>query len=54
MEIKFGKIVKTTNVELYDYWLDNWSDFYDYTDFRRHVIELGTIVTDSFGVPYKN
>lgn len=46
MEIKFGKIVKATNAELYKYWLDNWSDFYDYTDYKRRVIGLGTIVTD--------
>ena len=42
MEIKNGKIVSATNVELYEYWLKQWSDIYSYTEYKNKVKELGT------------
>lgn len=46
MEIKNGKIIKTTNIELYEYWLKRWSDVYSYTEYKNKVKELGTEVIE--------
>lgn len=47
MEIKDGKIVKTTDIELYGYWLKSgWSDIYSYIDYKEKVKELGTEVIE--------
>ena len=47
MEIKGGKIVKATNIELYKYWLKSgWSDIYSYTEYKNKVRELGTKVIE--------
>ena len=46
MEIKYGKIVKATNEELYKFWLEHWSDFLPYNEYKTRYIELGTKVVD--------
>lgn len=46
MEIRNGKIVKATNIELFYYWLKRWSDLLPYDEYKRRVIEAGTEVTD--------
>ena len=46
MEIKYGKIIKITDKELYEFWLEHWSDFYSYNDYKTKCIELGTKVVD--------
>lgn len=47
MEIKRGKIVSATNLELYEYWLKSgWSDIYSYTEYKNKVKELGTKVIE--------
>lgn len=47
MEIKDGKIVKATNIELYEYWLTSgWSDIYSYTEYKNKIKELGTKVIE--------
>lgn len=46
MIIVDGKIIKCTDQELYEYWLNMWSDFYDYEDYKRRVIDNGTEVTE--------
>lgn len=46
MEIKYGKIVKITDEELYKFWLENWYDSYSYDDYKAKCIELGTKVVD--------
>lgn len=47
MEIKGGKIVKATDIELYEYWLTSgWSDVYSYTEYKNKVKELGTKVIE--------
>ena len=46
MEIKNGKITKCTNLELYEYWLKQWSDFMSYDDYKAVCIELGTTVEE--------
>lgn len=47
MEIKGGKIVKATDLELYEYWLKSgWGDIYSYTDYKNRVKELGTEVIE--------
>ena len=44
MEIKNGKIIKATNIELYEYWLKRWSDVYSYTEYKNKVkIELDNL-----------
>lgn len=54
MEIKGGKIVKATDIELYEYWLKSgWSDIYSYTEYKNKVKELGTkVVEDDRDWPY--
>ena len=42
-----GKIVKADDLDLYTYWLRNWSEFMSYTDFKNKCIENGTEVTES-------
>lgn len=50
MEIKDGKIVKATNIELYEYWLKSgWSDIYSYTEYKNKVKQLGTKVIENDG-----
>ena len=49
MEIKDGKIVSATNVELYEYWLKQWSDIYSYIEYKNKVKELGTEVIENDG-----
>ncbi len=48
IELKDGrkKIVKCTDLELYDYWLKRWSDFYSYDDYKRRCIANGMEVKD--------
>ena len=46
MEIKYGKIIKITDEELYEFWLKNWSDFYSYNDYKTKCMELGTKVVN--------
>ena len=47
MEIKGGKIVKATDLELYEYWLESgWCDVYSYPDYKNRVKELGTRVIE--------
>lgn len=50
MEIKDGKIVSATNIELYAYWLKSgWSDIYSYTEYKNKVKQLGTKVIENDG-----
>ena len=50
MEIKDGKIVSATNIELYEYWLKSgWSDIYSYTEYKNKVKQLGTKVIENDG-----
>ena len=47
MEIKGGKIVSATDIELYEYWLESgWCDVYSYTDYKDRVKELGMKVIE--------
>lgn len=48
IELKEGrkKIVKCTDLELYEYWLKRWSDFYSYDDYKRRCIANGTEVNE--------
>lgn len=47
MEIKNGKIVEATDIELYEYWITSgWSYIYSYTDYKNKVKELGTKVIE--------
>lgn len=46
MEVKNGKIIKATDLELYSFWLTNWSDIYSYTDYKNQCIQIGVEVTD--------
>ena len=48
MEIKDDKIVKATDLELYEYWLTSgWSDIFSYTEYKNTVKELGTKVIEN-------
>lgn len=44
MEIKDNKIVKITNEELFDYWLNRYDNMLSYDDFKTGVINQGTII----------
>lgn len=46
MIIKNGKIIKTTESELYSYWLKQWSDLYSFNDYKKQCIDLGTEVVN--------
>jgi len=46
MIIEDGKIVKTTDAELFEYWLRHWSDVLPYEDYKQQVKHLGTVVVD--------
>ena len=47
MEVKYGKIVEATDIELYEYWLESgWCDVYSYTDYKDRVKELGMKVIE--------
>lgn len=47
MEVKNGKIVEATDIELYEYWLESgWCDVYSYTEYKSRVKELGTRVIE--------
>lgn len=46
MDIKDGKIVEATDLELFEYWLKRWSDLYSYTEYKNRCKELGTKVTE--------
>lgn len=46
MEIRYGKIAKITDEELYKFWLEHWSDFIPYNEYKAKCIELGTKVVD--------
>lgn len=46
MKIKNSKIIECTQLELYDYWLKQWSDIFSFTEYMERVQELGTKVTD--------
>lgn len=46
MEIANGKITKATNIELYEFWLQHWSDIYSYIDYKERIKELGTEVIE--------
>lgn len=41
MTIEKGKIVQVTDKELFNYWLKNWSELYDYTTYKRMMINKG-------------
>ena len=44
MEIKDNKIVKITNEELFDYWLNRYDNMLSYDDFKTGVMNQGTII----------
>ena len=47
MEVKSGKIVEATDIELFRYWLESgWCDVYSYPDYKNRVKELGTRVIE--------
>lgn len=47
MEVKCGKIIEATDIELFEYWLESgWCDVYSYTDYKNRVKELGTRVIE--------
>lgn len=46
MIVENGIIVKCTDDELYQYWLKQWSDIYDYRTYKRLVIDTGTEVKE--------
>lgn len=46
MIVTDGKIVKTTDDELYSFWLSNWSDLYSYDEYKRRVIANGVEVEE--------
>ena len=46
MEIKDGKIIEATDLELFEYWLKRWSDIYSYTEYKSRCEELGTKVIE--------
>ena len=50
MEVKYGKIVEATDIELFRYWLESgWCDVYSYPDYKNRVKELGTKVIENDG-----
>ena len=46
MKIENGKIISCTNIELYGYWLNQWSDIYSYTEYKDRMLELGVEIQD--------
>ena len=47
MEVKSGKIVEATDIELFRYWSESgWCDDYSYPDYKNRVKELGTRVIE--------
>lgn len=47
MEVKNGKIVEATDIELFGYWLESgWCDVYSYTDYKNRVKKLRTRVIE--------
>ena len=46
MKVKDNVIIECTDVELYSHWLRYWSDFMDYTTYKRQVQEAGTEVIE--------
>lgn len=47
MEVKCGKIVEATDIELFEHWLElGWCNIYSYTEYKNRVKELGTKVIE--------
>ena len=47
MEVKYGKIVEATDIELFEHWLElGWCNIYSYTEYKNRVKELGTKVIE--------
>ena len=44
MKIKNGKIVESTENELYSYWLDQWSDLMSFNDYKDKMINTGVTI----------
>ena len=47
MKIKNGKIIEATELELYKYWLDRWSDIYSFDQFMYMMKDKGVIIERS-------
>lgn len=47
MTIEDGKIIKATDDELFKHWLENWSDFYSYTEYKYRMIKKGVEIVDN-------
>jgi len=47
MTVKNGKILRCTDDELFQFYVDSdWCEIMDYNEYKRRCIENGTAVTD--------
>lgn len=46
MLIEDGKIVEIGNKELWEYWLECWSDIYPFEEYKQRLIDKGVKITN--------
>lgn len=46
MEVVDGKIVKATELELYQYWLTRFSDVFSFNEYKAKVQQAGTTIVE--------